>query len=78
MRPSMRPLPHVVLMRRSRDAGQRAPDSGKTDAVQEIEFRVLGPLEVLVEGRALELKRRKQRSLGVATAAGSTSGDGSV
>ena len=50
-------------MRRSRDAGQRAPDSGKTDAVQEIEFRVLGPLEVLVEGRALELKRRKQRSL---------------
>jgi class 3 adenylate cyclase len=31
--------------------------------VQEIEFRVLGPFEVLVEGRALELKRRKQRSL---------------
>jgi len=31
--------------------------------VQEVEFRVLGPLEVLVEGRALELKRRKQRSL---------------
>jgi class 3 adenylate cyclase len=31
--------------------------------VQEIEFRVLGPLEVLVGGRALELKRRKQRSL---------------
>ncbi len=59
----MRPLPNVVLMRRSRDAGQRAPDSGKTDAVQEIEFRVLGPLEVLVEGCALELKRRKQRSL---------------
>ena len=28
-----------------------------------IEFRVLGPFEVLVEGRALELKRRKQRSL---------------
>jgi DNA-binding SARP family transcriptional activator len=31
--------------------------------VQHIEFRVLGPFEVLVEGRALELKRRKQRSL---------------
>ena len=28
-----------------------------------IEFRVLGPFEVLVEGRALELKRPKQRSL---------------
>ena len=31
--------------------------------MHEIEFRVLGPFEVLVEGRALELKRRKQRSL---------------
>jgi DNA-binding SARP family transcriptional activator len=31
--------------------------------VQQIEFRVLGPFEVLVEGRALELKRRKQRAL---------------
>jgi DNA-binding SARP family transcriptional activator len=31
--------------------------------MQRIEFRVLGPLEVVVEGRALELKRRKQRSL---------------
>jgi DNA-binding SARP family transcriptional activator len=31
--------------------------------VQQVEFRVLGPLEVLLEGRALELKRRKQRSL---------------
>ena len=31
--------------------------------MQQIEFRVLGPFEVLVEGRALELKRRKQRSL---------------
>jgi DNA-binding SARP family transcriptional activator len=31
--------------------------------VQQIEFRVLGPFEVLVDGRALELKRRKQRSL---------------
>ena len=31
--------------------------------MRDIEFRVLGPLEVLVEGRALELKRRKQRSL---------------
>jgi DNA-binding SARP family transcriptional activator len=28
-----------------------------------LEFRVLGPLEVLVEGRPLELKKRKQRSL---------------
>ena len=34
-----------------------------TKQMQDIEFRVLGPLEVLVEGRALELKRRKQRSL---------------
>src|SRR5262245_1742063 len=31
--------------------------------MREIEFRVLGPLEVLVEARTLELKRRKQRSL---------------
>jgi DNA-binding SARP family transcriptional activator len=31
--------------------------------VEHVEFRVLGPFEVLVEGRALELKRRKQRSL---------------
>ena len=31
--------------------------------MKEIEFRVLGPLEVLVEGRALELTRRKRRSL---------------
>jgi DNA-binding SARP family transcriptional activator len=31
--------------------------------LNEVEFRVLGPLEVLVEGRALELKRRKWRSL---------------
>jgi DNA-binding SARP family transcriptional activator len=31
--------------------------------MRDIEFRVLGPFEVLVEGRALELKRRKQRSL---------------
>jgi DNA-binding SARP family transcriptional activator len=31
--------------------------------MRDIEFRVLGPLDVLVEGRALELKRRKQRSL---------------
>jgi len=31
--------------------------------MQQIEFRVLGPFEVRVEGRALELKRRKQRSL---------------
>jgi DNA-binding SARP family transcriptional activator len=38
-------------------------DSGKTVLVQEVEFRVLGPLEVRVEGRALELKRRKQRAL---------------
>ena len=28
-----------------------------------VEFRVLGPFEVRVEGRALELKRRKQRAL---------------
>ena len=41
----------------------RAFDSGKTRLVQQIEFRVLGPFEVLVEGRALELNRRKQRSL---------------
>src|SRR5262245_60819928 len=34
-----------------------------TNHMRDIEFRVLGPLEVLVEGRALELKRRKQRSL---------------
>jgi DNA-binding SARP family transcriptional activator len=34
-----------------------------TNQMRDIEFRVLGPLEVLVEGRALELKRRKQRSL---------------
>jgi DNA-binding SARP family transcriptional activator len=31
--------------------------------VEEVEFRVLGPFEVWVEGRALELKRRKQRAL---------------
>jgi class 3 adenylate cyclase len=31
--------------------------------VQQVEFRVLGPFEVHVEGRAIELKRRKQRSL---------------
>jgi DNA-binding SARP family transcriptional activator len=31
--------------------------------LKEVEFRVLGPLEVLVEGRALELTRRKRRSL---------------
>ncbi len=31
--------------------------------MHEVEFRVLGPFEVLVEGRPLELKRRKQRSL---------------
>ncbi|MEP6910949.1 MAG: BTAD domain-containing putative transcriptional regulator [Actinomycetota bacterium] len=31
--------------------------------MQDVEFRVLGPLEVMVDGRALELKRRKQRSL---------------
>jgi DNA-binding SARP family transcriptional activator len=31
--------------------------------VQHIEFRVLGPFEVWSEGRALELKRRKQRAL---------------
>ena len=31
--------------------------------MQEIEFRVLGPFEVWVEGRALELKRQKQRAL---------------
>jgi len=31
--------------------------------VTKVEFRVLGPLEVRVEGRALELKRRKQRAL---------------
>ena len=31
--------------------------------MEHVEFRVLGPLEVLVEGRALELNRRKQRSL---------------
>ena len=31
--------------------------------MKEIEFRVLGPLEVLVEGRAIELTRRKRRSL---------------
>ena len=35
----------------------------KRALVQQIEFRVLGPFEVLVEGRALELNRRKQRSL---------------
>src|SRR6266511_3295467 len=34
-----------------------------TSHMRDIEFRVLGPLEVLVEGHALELKRRKQRSL---------------
>jgi DNA-binding SARP family transcriptional activator len=28
-----------------------------------IEFRVLGPFEVSVEGSPLELKRRKQRAL---------------
>jgi DNA-binding SARP family transcriptional activator len=31
--------------------------------VQQVEFRVLGPFEVWVEGRPLELKRRKQRAL---------------
>jgi DNA-binding SARP family transcriptional activator len=31
--------------------------------MQQIEFRVLGPFEVWVEGRPLELKRQKQRSL---------------
>ena len=31
--------------------------------MKEVEFRVLGSLEVLVEGRALELTRRKRRSL---------------
>jgi DNA-binding SARP family transcriptional activator len=31
--------------------------------MQQIEFRVLGQFEVLVEGRPLELKRRKQRAL---------------
>src|SRR4051794_28303015 len=31
--------------------------------MQQIEFRVLGPFEVLVEGRALNLKRPKQRAL---------------
>ena len=31
--------------------------------MQQIEFRVLGQFEVLVEGHALELKRRKQRAL---------------
>jgi DNA-binding SARP family transcriptional activator len=31
--------------------------------VHQAEFRVLGPFEVLVEGRALQLTRRKQRSL---------------
>ena len=31
--------------------------------MHDVEFRVLGPLEVMVEGRALELKRRKQRSV---------------
>ena len=31
--------------------------------MQEVEFRVLGPFEVLVEGRAFELTRPKQRSL---------------
>lgn len=31
--------------------------------VPDVEFRVLGPLEVIVDGRALELKRRKQRSV---------------
>src|SRR5215218_4407141 len=31
--------------------------------MQQTEFRVLGPFEVWAEGRSLELKRRKQRSL---------------
>jgi DNA-binding SARP family transcriptional activator len=31
--------------------------------MQRIEFRVLGPFEVSMEGRALELRRRKQRAL---------------
>ena len=31
--------------------------------MQQIEFRVLGPFEVWVEGRALQLRRRKQRAL---------------
>ena len=31
--------------------------------MHDVEFRVLGPLEVMVDGRALELKRRKQRSV---------------
>jgi DNA-binding SARP family transcriptional activator len=31
--------------------------------MQQVEFRVLGPFEVWVEGRPLELKRRKQRAL---------------
>ena len=34
-----------------------------TNQMRDIEFRVLGPLEVLIEGSPLELKRRKQRSL---------------
>ena len=38
-------------------------DSGKTALVQQIEFRVLGAFEVWSEGRALELKRPKQRAL---------------
>ena len=54
-------------MRRSRTAHtgawKRALDSGRTAQVQRIEFRVLGPFEVWAEGRALELKRRKQRAL---------------
>jgi class 3 adenylate cyclase/DNA-binding winged helix-turn-helix (wHTH) protein len=31
--------------------------------VQQVEFRVLGPFEVHIAGQAIELKRRKQRSL---------------
>jgi DNA-binding SARP family transcriptional activator len=54
-------------MRRSRaahtGAWKQTLDGGKTAHVQHIEFRVLGPFEVWAEGRALELKRRKQRAL---------------
>ena len=31
--------------------------------MQQIEFRVLGPLEVWAEGQALQLRRPKQRAL---------------
>src|SRR5215210_2402616 len=62
MLPSLRPCAHAALTRRSHALYSTAATVYKRD-MPDVVVRLLGPLEVGVSGRPVELRRQKQRAL---------------